>query len=486
MSGTFFPTLEDMQKAGFNKARIDLVQAIEKVYSSENKKNRSMPYILKRLQFEGKTDRNRRIDPPFITSINDLTRNPAQDNISGIKFTELLDAFNSKFSDILITKEREPDITIPQHSHYYIYYYQSYSETEKQFRVKFAVIGFDVEKKDKEENSKTEKSKEWESGVVYYFNEDKKIHKEFNLKRIKPEEANTNTLFFYGERMNQINFYTIKTNERELNLRGILPITYSVLETQHKLPCAGKGILEAIPEGNYKKRVGDLINENKGIDSTIINALFSSKLILNENVFDKPTEFKTRQSKVLSAVTGVWSGVYLRNDFSEKPNPSSENKGGICKFVLHIKSSGECQLYWNHDNDGNHSYSGFVELPFADRSLMKISLEYLEEEETYRKYMFLSATTSPDEKAYTGILSGWMNNGNKIYTSPVYMRRIVASKIKTSNTMIDELLKQEVPIRIPKTNTAEIATIDEEYIEILRGVENEFFSTFVNSMPPHK
>ena len=55
-----------------------------------------------------------------------------------------------------------------------------------------------------------------------------------------------------------------------------------MIETQNRVPCAGKGLLEKI-EKNIHERINEIINA--GISNAIINALYQRKIILSDVVY---------------------------------------------------------------------------------------------------------------------------------------------------------------------------------------------------------
>lgn len=468
-----FPSVESMEKAGFNEYRIKFIEALRKVYCGDNK-FRSIEAILTHLRFDKRTPAGRKFDKLLVRSILDTKRNSIKDNISGFKFKDLCESFHERFAGWLTKTDFRGDIEIEKHHYFYVYYYDSFSAETKQYDVKFGLIGFNC---DSNEN-------EWESGRIYYFNASNKITKKFELHRIRPEDTNTNVLFFSAKFCKQVNFFTIKINEKPIDARGILPITYSVTETQNKLPSAGKGILEKIANNNYEKRVTELINDEIGIDNRFMNALYHQKFVYEEFVYNSLANFKPMQTSILENLKGMWTGVYLRTDFSQKDSDLPRDKGGVCKFLLHLKGSGKCKMYWSQDINDDPPYEGFVEFPFNAKSLMKLSLEFMPDEKTYRMYIFLSAGSTPGDKpSYSGVMSGWIKNSNKIYTSPIYMKRIASVTDNESLESIKEFLEQVGPTRIPKTAVDAICTIGDDLRAVLKKAENEYMSMYNNCMP---
>jgi hypothetical protein len=460
----------DADKAGVNKDRLEIIDIIRQLYADDPRK--SIPEILIKLSFDKLP-----IDANSIgkskTIVNRIlhfdANNREGDNISGIRFSDLLQKFKEKFPGYPRAKANIADEISSSHTDVYIYYYESYSEIKEEYFIKFALIGFDL----------NDTTREWDSGTIYYLNADYGVSRKFMLSRIVPQEINRKSLFFCAHHQDQINFFTLLVNNKPRESRGVIPLTYSVIETQNRVPCAGKGILEKI-EKNIPERIDEIVKA--GISAPIINALYQRKIILHDVVYKKPSEFTTGQIESLKNLEGIWTGVHFRTDFDEAY--STPEKGGICKFILSIQGSGECKMFWGKEKNELRSYSGFIECPFNAISFLKIYLEFLKKEETYKLYLFLSlGSKSANEFSYKGVISGWMNNDKRIYTSPIYMAKVDEGMSKGKKD-IEMILKEFPPKRISKTLKEEISKIDPMYIEALKKIENEHLATFSNCMLP--
>jgi hypothetical protein len=467
---TNFPTPNMMD--GINSDRKEIIEIIKQISTSSDNRYKSIPQILLKLSYPGlPTDSNSIDNSKQIISrlIHCEENNKYGDSIGKLEYSDLLKKFKEKFPDYPKKIVYNFNEISDKHDDYYIYYYESYSEMTEEYYIKFALMGFD----------KGKKTKEWEKGVLYYLNDDFAIHKQFMINRVMPPKTNNEVLFFSAKFEDQVNFFTLQINRRSIESRGIIPLTYSVLETQMRYPCAGKALLEKIPDNKYIPRIEDI--KKRGISEEIINSLYQRKFVLDEKiVYNKATEFTTSQMSSLDEVKGIWSGVHLRTDFEE--TYSIPEKGGICKFILKIDGSGECQMFWGKDKSGFKKYSGFVEFPFNSSTFMKVYLEFLKKEKTYKLYIFLSlGAKSGTEYSYKGVISGWMNDSKKIYTSPVYIKQIYELDVNTPS--IEEVLRQEAPKRISKTLISEIAKIDSAYITALKIIEGEHMAMFSNCMP---
>lgn len=172
------------------------------------------------------------------------------------------------------------EINKAKHADFYIYYYESYIVETKKYQMKFALIGFNLD------NQK----KEWNGGIVYYLNENFIIHKPFELQ--VEENENKKILFCRATFEDQINFYTIKTNGKRIQDREILPLTYSVLETQSGHPCAGPAFLERIYANKCTEKIEEIIRN--GIRKEFIYALYRRKTVLEDFVFTNSKDFFER------------------------------------------------------------------------------------------------------------------------------------------------------------------------------------------------
>jgi hypothetical protein len=460
----------EADKDGVNRDRLEIIDIIRQLYADDSSK--SIPEILIRLAFDKLPTDDKSIGKSK-TIVNRILQfdvhNRKGDSISGIRVTDLLLKFKEKFPGYPKANANITDDISSTHSDVYIYYYESYSEIKEEFFIKFALVGFDL-------NNATQ---EWDSGDIYYLSEDYRVNKKFILSRVIPQEINRKALFFYAQYQDQINFFTLLVNNKPRESRGIIPLTYSVIETQNRVPCAGKGLLEKI-EKNIPERINEIIKA--GISNPIINALYQRKIILNDVVYKKLNDFTTHQMESLKNLEGIWSGIHFRTDFDEAY--SIPEKGGICKFILSIQGSGECKLVWGKEKNELKSYSGFIECPFNAISFLKIYLEFLKKEETYKLYLFLSLGSKSEKGfSYKGVISGWMNNNKRIFTSPIYMVKVDEGKTKVKKD-IEMVLEEFPPKRISKTHKDEIDNIDPMYIEALKKIESEHLATFSNCMLP--
>jgi hypothetical protein len=355
------------------------------------------------------------------------------------------------------------------HDEYYIYYYLSYNEHEKRYVTKFALVGFDIDKA----------TSEWSGGNIYYFDFENKI-KKFDVERLVTVPTNEKALFFTAKFKSQINFFTVKINSRPIDKRQVLPLTYSVMETQHEYICSGKGFLEKIVKNKYKEKLRDLF---KGVDHRFINALHSQKIVSDDLIAENDTEFVNNQTILLNSVSGIWKGYFLRSDF-ENPEKSNE-KGGICKFALYIKGSGECEMYYELEkNDVFHKYTGFALFPNDKTSPLKINLEQLKGKTTHRMYIFMSPPTGVANPPYSGIISGWSNVSEKIYSSVIYMKKIKKDTELKNNEDVVSTIKSICPMRIFKYNDDNDRLNEDEKkeIKILIDKEADYLCTKENSI----
>lgn len=454
-------------EAEINADRKEIVDILNRLYPQHFN---SIPAILQNLNYQKLPFYNKTAlskSKAIITKIRYCKeKNLLRDHIGDIMYSELLENLRERFKKYLADKIFDVSKINKKHSDYYTYYYESYSEENDDYIIKYGIFGFD----------KDSKKNEWKGGKIYYLNDNEDgIGKVFDLVRIEPPIINTNSLFFSASYEEQINFFTLLIKTKAINSRGIIPLTYSVLETQNRFPCAGTAILEKIENNGYINKIQDLRDEKKGISDIIINSLFHHKFVVKDIVYKTLDEFKGDHVKNLNKVKGIWSGVHLRTDFGDD---DSDDKGGICKFILNIKGSGECDFIWDKSAEETHKKTGFVEFPFGDAGFMKIYLEFLKKEKTYKLMLFLSSSANVVSKPeFKGIISGWMRDERKIYSSAVYIKKIGKSDD------INKILDQETPSRIPKQAVQEIRKIGEEYIRGLQKAETKHLAVFSNCMP---
>jgi hypothetical protein len=376
--------------------------------------------------------------------------------INDLNEQSTIDAFTSFFN---------PKNIQINHSDYYIYYYISFNIIDKTYRFRYALLGLDFDETD-----------EWFSGNIYYFSLETKISRIFKIDRIITGEMYPKFLYFTGKSGNQVNFYTVKVNNKPRDQRAILPLTYSVIETQSDLPSAGKAILERIDDKNFKQKLLDLYKKVEVKDS-FINVLFMKKLMCEEYVGVTHSEFTNKQVEILKLIKGLWQGVYLRTDYG------TGKKGGLVKFALYIKGSGECELHYAPVSNNKHCYTGFVVFPFDDKSIMKISLEYLHKEDTYRIYALLKADAIENTiPTYQGVITAWANVSHTIYSSTIYMEHVSDLDIKKLTQIdINEKINSIDPKRRSKVSNDTLSESEKRLISILRELETINSATFKNS-----
>jgi hypothetical protein len=333
-----------------NSDRLTIIKIIEQLHEDDS--SRSVNSIIIKLDYSKILEKEGdmlRLKESHMSRLRDKSYNPSGNYIAGMLYSDILNRFKEKFPGYprkgFLDEE---SIKKENHSDYYIYYYESYSVREKRCFIKFALVGF---------NRNPDKT-EWENGAIYYL-KDNKVHKIFTLSRINPPDGNKKTLFFKAEYKDQINFFTVQVNKKtDIQYRGIVHLMYSVIETQFGSPCAGPGILEKIIDNKFGKKIEETIKD--GVRDEIANALYGKKYVLHGIVDDKPEQFTTNQMVGLNKAYGFWSGVYLRSDIGKD---SDTDKGGICKFVLIIYRSGECELFYG--TQLSKKYAGFLKFPFG-------------------------------------------------------------------------------------------------------------------------
>lgn len=218
-----FPSIEQMD--GIDPARREIVLLVKALIEDATTPINTYSQIIRDFDVI-------RLNKVQFTRMIKCVEGKSSDNLAGIKYSEILAILKRKYDKYLGGSTANVDVIRHSHNNYYFYYYESFSEKTNDYRVKFAVIGFDKE----------EATNEWEKGNIYYLNDYLEIHKVFFLERVKIE--NSNILFFTAKLNDQVNFFTLKVMGKPIDLRGIIPLTYSVLETQYKFPCAGVAILE--------------------------------------------------------------------------------------------------------------------------------------------------------------------------------------------------------------------------------------------------
>jgi hypothetical protein len=389
------------------------------------------------------------------------------DHVEGISFKKLRDLLENKFvlkkKEIQLSEIHFGEEMVKNHDDYFIYYYVSFEQTLKQLTTKFALIGFDL----------GFEGKEWQTGSVYYFNKNK-IDKVFMLERLSPADINVNTLFFCARHGMQVNFFTIKIHAKDRQKRGILPLAYSVLEVQ--LPCSGKGFLERCDDNNYLEKIKLLISN--GISADFINLLHLKKFVLEELVFENAKDFINPSARILKEYFhGIWTGFYFRPDYTEK---AGSKPGGIYKFALYVKESGECELHFNSPEENvRHCYEGFIGFPFENAGIIKISLEYNVDKKIHRLNMFLSTVYS-QIKSYVGVIAGW-TTGNLVYSSPVYMERTTKFRGQVQSKQVHSEIREIAPRQIPKINKVSLSKEELEMINTLREIESNHIGSSNNS-----
>lgn len=381
--------------------------------------------------------------------------------ISNVKFSELLNLFKLNFASDLSKLENDVVEISSSFDDYYFYYYKSYSGNTHEGPIKFAIVGFKLDNL----------NEEWDTGRMYYLSDTAHVFKVFEVEIIKPKPDHKRTIYLCAKFEGNVNFFTLQNNDFKYKDRAIIPLTYSVTDSPDKYPSIGVGIFEKTNHKECLKKINEAKNSRgsnhfKGVNDEFINFLHHGKIVVKDKIEYKKEDFKKKQFNIFKNVKGIWSGVYLRSDFG--PGVA---KGGVCKFVLRISGHGKCEFYFDESKDS--IIRGFVILPYGNPSIMKIFSDYLENEKTYKSNLILSTELPKSLNVYRGVVTGWSTRTD-IYTSPVYMKKIVNDD---SNTELEKALSEIKPKRILR---ADLSERDSEFIKVLKDVEDEFMATFNN------
>lgn len=372
------------------------------------------------------------------------------------------------------------------HKWYYVYYYVS-----ADFSIKFAIVGLD----------KANKKNEWGNGKIYYLtvvNGLYLITKEYELRKINQKPINKYYRFYQGVFQDRMNLFTITVNGLDEDDRELMFLTYSSIEMQSRASSAGVGIFEKLSMKDFNVKITSLTT--KGIDAEISNILFGKKILVRESnsMVVKPGEkFQNKQMRSLNRVKGFWKGYYLRIRLGEEEEGEQSSteilkSSGLIMFYMHIEDNGLTTLYYEEEDEnfkGNipyKKYTGVIKFPFNESSFMKGKLEYLDDCKMYKLHFWLEYTGTSKEilYSYSGIMSGWINKGHGIFSSPVFMKKINLDnslKGKTLTEQTNSILSAEKPFRIKQEDLSALQDLAKIKAKFLKK-EKTYFSTSENCL----